>query len=235
MPVRWRAARTPARRALREGERCDEAREDRRLLRRREMPPPPTVRERVALPLTQPLPVRRAPRRSRAHRPMRSRQAARAPRDRKPRRHANAAPASSDEGRSAASSASGCVCACVVHAVRGHKRRAQSSAAPKRAAATSGPKSSQVAAAAGSERADGPDPQPQPTKSTMRRCLPSTRTATRPAKRNGADSKSALAAAASAERRQSGESVAATASVPAAKSAIRTSSHHAARSQWLAK
>lgn len=85
MPVRRRAARTPARRALRDGERCDEAREDRRLLRRREMPPPPAARERAAPTLAQPLPVRRVPRRSRAHRPMRSRQAARALRDRTPR------------------------------------------------------------------------------------------------------------------------------------------------------
>jgi len=48
------------------------------------MPPLPAVRERAAPPLPQLRPVRRAPHRSRAHRPMQSRQAARALRDRRP-------------------------------------------------------------------------------------------------------------------------------------------------------
>src|ERR1700733_8478058 len=93
--------------------------------------------------------------------------------------------------------------------------------------ATAGPKTSHVAAAAGSERAEGPTPQPQPRYSMRRDRLESTCARSTPANKNGVASKNALADAVSAERTVSGENVIASAAVATPKSRLRTRNHHA--------
>ena len=94
-------------------------------------------------------------------------------------------------------------------------KRATANPAANRAAATIGPKRSHVAAAAGSERAEGPVVQPQP-RYAMALEWRKRRPAMMPASKNGAASKRALADVASAQRRVSGvESVARASSAPA--------------------
>lgn len=135
-----------------------------------------------------------------------------------------AAPAQSAAGSSAANSSSrlgAAACAAPrsqpLHPARARRdtRCATATAARKRNVATAGPKTSQVAAAAGSDRADGPVPQPRPKKAVPVR-PPRTRQRPIPASKNGVASKSELADVASAERSAFGDTSAAIATTAAA-------------------
>lgn len=123
-----------------------------------------------------------------------------------------AAPAASAAGRSSASSPARSAGSCGQAAWnRRRSALAVTIAAERRAAATIGPKIMQVATAAGSDRADGPLPQPHPRNAAApgRRSRRATIAA---ASTKGVASKSVLAAEASAPRSKSGEKSSASAS-----------------------